>query len=296
MTEILGVPLPALFGQIIIGLINGSFYAILSLGFSIIFGLLNVVNFAHGAFYMLGAMVSWMLLQYAGLNYWYALALTPILVGVAGAALERFVMSRLYGLDGLYILLLTFGVTLMLQSGFTILYGSSGMAYSAPPELVGGVRLGQMLFLPTYRGWIVAISVVVCLLVWLVVERTRFGVLLRAATENRAIAEAFGINVSFLMTLTFGLGVGLAALAGTIAAPIYSVNPTMGSELMIVVFAVVVIGGMGSILGSVVTGYMLGLVEAFTKVYYPEASGIVIFVVMVLVLAFKPAGLFGKEA
>jgi len=296
MMMVFGIPLPALFGQLVIGLINGSFYAVLSLGFAVIFGLLNIVNFAHGAFYMVGAFSAWMLLNYLGLGYWPALVLAPVIVGCLGMVLERLVISRLYKLDGLYVLLLTFGCTLVIQGGFRIAYGNSGMPYPVPGLLQGGFLLTDTLFLPTYRGWVVLVSVVVCLATWWVIEKTKVGSYLRAATENAAMTEAFGINVPRLLTVTFGVGVGLAALAGVLAAPIYSVNPTMGSELIIVVFAVVVIGGMGSILGSILTGFALGVLEGLTKVFYPEASGIVIFVIMVIVLCVKPAGLFGKSS
>ncbi len=295
MFELIGIPPQALFGQLLLGLINGSFYAILSLGLAIIFGLLNIINFTHGAQYMLGAVFTWMLLQYAGLNYWVALIVVPILVAAIGVVTERLLISRLYDLDHLYGLLLTFGLALIIQGLLRNQYGISGLPYSVPSQLTGGHNLGFM-FLPNYRGWVVAVSLVVCLATWFTIEKTSLGAYLRAATENPTLVQAFGINVPRLVTLTYGLGVGLAALAGVLAAPIYSVNPNMGADLIIVVFAVVVIGGMGSILGSIVTGFGLGLIEGLTKVFYPEASGIVIFVIMVIVLLVRPAGLFGRAA
>jgi len=295
MTTIFGVPLQALFGQLLLGLINGSFYAVLSLGLAIIFGLLNNINFAHGAQYMLGAFVAWLLLHYAGLGFWWALLLSPAIVGLLGIILERTLISRLYGLDPLYGLLLTFGIALIIQGIFQSLYGVSGLPYAIPAELSGGQRLPFM-FLPNYRGFIVIASLIVCLSVWLVIEKTMLGAYLRAATENPALLSAFGVNVPLLLTLTYGFGVALAAFAGVLAAPVYSVNPDMGADLIIVVFAVVVIGGMGSIIGSVVTGYVLGLVEGLTKVFYPEASATVIYVIMALVLLIKPAGLFGRTS
>ena len=295
MFEIFGIPSQALFGQLLLGLINGSFYAMLSLGLAIIFGLLNIINFTHGAQYMMGAFVAWMLLNYLGIGYWWALLLVPLIVGLTGIVLERLLLSRLYALDHLYGLLLTFGLALIIQGLFRNQYGVSGLPYSIPPELAGGRNLGFM-FLPNYRAWVVFASLVVCLATWFVIEKTRLGAYLRAATENPTLVGAFGINVPRLVTLTYGFGVALAALAGVLAAPIYSVNPNMGSDLIIVVFAVVVIGGMGSILGSIVTGFGLGLVEGLTKVFYPEASATVIFVIMALVLLVKPAGLFGRTA
>ena len=295
MFELLGVPPQALFGQLLLGLINGSFYAILSLGLAIIFGLLNIINFTHGALYMMGAFVAWMLLTYAGLGYWWALVLAPLIVGATGVVIERLLISRLYNLDHLYGLLLTFGLALIIQGLFRNQYGVSGLPYSIPPELQGGQNLGFM-FMPNYRGWVVVASLVVCLATWFVIERTKLGAYLRAATENATLVGAFGINVPRLVTLTYGFGVGLAALAGVLAAPIYSVNPNMGADLIIVVFAVVVIGGMGSILGSVVTGFGLGLIEGLTKVFYPQGSATVIFIIMVVVLLVKPAGLFGRTA
>ncbi|GJD61485.1 branched-chain amino acid ABC transporter permease [Methylobacterium frigidaeris] len=295
MPTILGVPMQALFGQLLLGLINGSFYAILSLGLAIIFGLLNIINFTHGAQYMMGAFVAWMLLNYAGLGYWWALLLAPIVVGLFGVILERLLISRLYKLDHLYGLLLTFGLALIIQGLFRNEYGVSGLPYAIPSELSGGQRLPFM-FLPNYRGWVVVASLVVCIATWLVIEKTKLGAYLRAATENPTLVQAFGVNVPLLLTLTYGFGVALAAFAGVLAAPVYSVNPNMGADIIIVVFAVVVIGGMGSILGSIVTGFTLGLIEGLTKVFYPEASSTVIFVIMVLVLLVKPAGLFGRTA
>ncbi|MGZ6144281.1 MAG: branched-chain amino acid ABC transporter permease [Myxococcales bacterium] len=292
---ILAVPIQALFGQLLIGLINGSFYALLSLGLAIIFGLLNVVNFAHGALYMLGAFVAWFLGEKAGIGYWGALVLAPLVVGVFGAIIERLFLRRLAGLDPLYGLLLTFGIALILQGLFSNWFGSSGMPYEMPAKLTGGRALGFM-FLPNYRIWVIGVSLVICLGTWAVTERTRLGSWLRAATENAALVSAFGINVPRMITITYALGVALAALAGVLAAPIYRVSPLMGADLIIVVFAVVVIGGMGSILGSIVTGFSLGILEGLTKVFYPEASNTVIFVVMAIVLLVRPAGLFGKQA
>jgi branched-chain amino acid transport system permease protein len=293
MIPILGIPPQALFGQLLIGLINGSFYALLSLGLAVIFGLLNIINFTHGAQYMMGAFVAWFLLQHAGLGYWWALLLTPIAVGLFGILLERTMLKRLYQLDHLYGLLLTFGLALIIQGLFRNQYGSSGLPYAIPTQLQGGQNLGFM-FLPNYRAWVIAFSLVVCLGTWYVIERTRLGSYLRAATENPTLVQAFGINVPRMITLTYGFGVALAALAGVMAAPIYQVNPLMGGDLIIVVFAVVVIGGMGSIMGSIVTGFGLGVVEGLTKVFYPEASNTVIFVIMAVVLLVKPAGLFGR--
>ena len=295
MTTIFGVPTQALFGQLLLGLINGSFYAILSLGLAIIFGLLNIINFAHGALYMMGAFVAWMLLQYLGLGYWWALGLTPLIVGVFGVLLERAFIARLYKLDHLYGLLLTFGLALIVQGLFRNAYGVSGLPYAIPSELSGGQRLSFM-FLPNYRGFVVVASLVVCIATWLVIEKTKLGAYLRAATENPTLVQAFGVNVPLLLTATYGFGVALAGFAGVLAAPVYSVSPNMGADLIIVVFAVVVIGGMGSILGSILTGFALGLVEGLIKVFYPEASATVIFVIMVLVLLVKPAGLFGRTA
>jgi branched-chain amino acid transport system permease protein len=295
MFELLGIPPQALFGQLLLGLINGSFYAILSLGLAVIFGLLNIINFAHGAQYMLGAFVAWMLLNYLGIGYWWALILVPVVVGVFGIVLERLMIAKLYHLDHLYGLLLTFGLALIMQGLLRNQYGISGLPYSIPPQLAGGHNLGFM-FLPNYRGWVVIASLAVCIATWFVIEKTKLGAYLRAATENPTLVGAFGVNVPRTITLTYGFGVALAAFAGVLAAPIYSVNPNMGADLIIVVFAVVVIGGMGSILGSIVTGFGLGLIEGLTKVFYPEASSVVIFVIMALVLLVKPAGLFGRTA
>jgi branched-chain amino acid transport system permease protein len=294
MTEIFGVPTQALFGQLLIGLINGSFYAMLSLGLAVIFGLLNIINFTHGAQYMMGAFAAWFLLNKAGVGYWWSLLLVPIAVGATGVIVERTMLARLYKLDHLYGLLLTFGLALVIQGLFRNEYGSSGLPYQIPQELVGGYNLGFM-FLPKYRAWVIVASLVVCLATWYVIERTKLGAYLRAATENPALVQSFGVNVPRMITLTYGFGVGLAALAGVMAAPIYQVNPLMGADLIIVVFAVVVIGGMGSIMGSIVTGFLLGIVEGLTKVFYPEASNTVIFVIMVIVLILRPAGLFGRE-
>jgi branched-chain amino acid transport system permease protein len=291
----LAVPVQALLGQVLIGLINGSFYALLSLGLAIIFGLLNIINFCHGALYMLGAFVAWFLLEKAGIGYWPALILAPLAVGIFGAFIERLFLKRLAGLDPLYGLLLTFGIVLVLQGVFSNWFGSSGMPYDMPKQLQGGKALPFM-FLPNYRVWVVGFSLIVCLAVWAVIERTTLGARLRAATENAPLVSAFGVDVPRLVTLTYAAGVALAALAGVMAAPIYRVSPLMGADLIIVVFAVVVIGGMGSILGSIVTGFALGVVEGLTKVFYPEASNTVIFVVMAIVLLVRPAGLFGRQA
>lgn len=293
MFELLGIPPQALFGQVLLGLINGSFYAILSLGLAVIFGLLNIINFSHGAQYMMGAFVAWMCLNYLGINYWAALLLAPLIVGATGIAIERLLLKRIAHVDHLYGLLLTFGLALIIQGLFRNSYGSSGLPYQIPAELRGGVNLGFM-FLPWYRGWVVVASLVVCLSTWFLIEKTKLGAYLRAATENPTLTQAFGINVPLMVTLTYGFGVALAGFAGVLAAPIYSVNPNMGADLIIVVFAVVVIGGMGSILGAIVTGFSLGLVEGLTKVFYPEASATVIFIIMVLVLLVRPAGLFGR--
>ncbi len=295
MFELLGIPPQALFGQLLLGLINGSFYAILSLGLAVIFGLLNIINFTHGAQYMMGAFIAWMLLNWVGIGYWPALLLAPIVAGATGVIIERTLLKRLYHLDHLYGLLLTFGLALIIQGLFRNQFGSSGLPYQIPAELRGGQNLGFM-FLPNYRAWVVVASLVVCLATWFVIEKTRLGAYLRAATENPTLTQAFGINVPLLITLTYGFGVGLAALAGVLAAPIYSVNPNMGADLIIVVFAVVVIGGMGSIMGAIVTGFGLGLIEGLTKVFYPEASATVIFIIMAIVLLVKPAGLFGRAA
>ncbi len=292
MTEIFGVPTQALFGQLLIGLINGSFYALLSLGLAVIFGLLNIINFTHGAQYMMGAFAAWFLLAKLGLGYWWALALAPVAVGVTGVIVERLMLARLYKLDHLYGLLLTFGLALVIQGLFRHEFGSSGLPYAIPKALEGGTNLGFM-YLPNYRAWVIFASLVVCLGTWFVIEKTRLGAYLRAATENPELVHAFGINVPRMITLTYGFGVGLAALAGVMAAPIYTVSPQMGADLIIVVFAVVVIGGMGSIMGSIVTGFGLGLIEGLTKVFYPEASNTVIFIIMAIVLMIRPAGLFG---
>jgi branched-chain amino acid transport system permease protein len=290
MFELLGVSPQALFGQLLLGLINGAFYALLSLGLAVIFGLMNVINFTHGAQYMMGAFGAWMLLNYLGIPYWGALVLAPIIVGAFGVVIERLFISRLYHLDHLYGLLLTFGLALVIEGLFRREYGISGLPYSNP--IPGGTNLGFM-FLPWYRAWVIALSLVVCLGTWFIIERTQLGSYLRAATERPDLVQAFGINVPRMITLTYGFGVGLAALAGVLAAPIYSVNPVMGANLIIVVFAVVVIGGMGSIMGSIVTGFGLGVVEGLTKVFYPEASNTVIFVIMAIVLMVRPQGLFG---
>jgi branched-chain amino acid transport system permease protein len=293
MFELLGIPPQALFGQLLLGLINGAFYAVLSLGLALIFGLLNVINFTHGAQYMLGAYVAWLGLTYAGINYWTSLIVAPLVVGAFGILMERLLLRWLYQLDHLYGLLLTFGLALIIEGVFRQIYGISGQAYTIPQALTGGTNLGFM-FLPTYRAWVVLASVVICIATWLVIEKTRLGAYLRAGTENPTLVQAFGINVPRMITLTYGFGVALAALAGVLAAPIYQVKPTMGADMIIVVFAVVVIGGMGSILGSVLTGFILGLLEGLTKVFYPEASNTIIFVVMAVVLLIKPAGLFGR--
>ncbi|WP_405401784.1 branched-chain amino acid ABC transporter permease [Paracoccus sp. Ld10] len=294
MTMIFGVPMAALMGQLLIGLINGSFYALLSLGLAVIFGLLRVINFAHGAQYMLGAFVALLLLTWTGVNYWIALILAPLIVGTFGAAVERTMLSRLYKLDHLYGLLFTFGLALTIEGTFRYFFGSSGQPYPTPPVLAGGVNLGFM-FLPIYRGWVIVASLAVCIAVWLLIEKTKLGSYLRAATENPELVQSFGVNVPLLLTLTYALGASLAAFAGVLAAPIYQVSPLMGTNIIIVVFAVVVVGGMGSILGAIVTGYLLGIAEGLTKVFYPEASNTVIFVIMAIVLILRPAGLFGKD-
>jgi branched-chain amino acid transport system permease protein len=293
MPEIFGIPPAALFGQLLIGLINGSFYALLSLGLAVIFGLLNIINFTHGAQYMLGAFCAYFLLQRLGIGYWWALAVAPLAVGTFGMLIERTMLKPLYKLDHLYGLLLTFGLALVIQGLFRNEFGSSGQPYPIPKELAGGHNLGFM-FLPNYRAWVIGASLVACIATWFVIERTRLGAYLRAATENPALVQAFGINVPRMITLTYSFGVALAALAGVMAAPIYQVSPQMGADLIIVVFAVVVIGGMGSIMGSIVTGFGLGVIEGLTKVFYPEASNTVIFIIMAIVLLIKPAGLFGK--
>jgi branched-chain amino acid transport system permease protein len=294
MFELFGVSSQALFGQLLIGLINGSFYAVLSLGLAVIFGMLNIINFTHGAQYMLGAFAAYFLLQYVGLGYWWAIIIAPVLVGATGIIVERLFLQWLYQLDHLYGLLLTFGLALIFEGTFRNFFGSSGLPYSVPPELLGGQNLGFM-FLPNYRAWVVVFSLAVCLSTWFVIERTKLGAYLRAATENPTLVRAFGINVPRMITLTYGFGVALAALAGVMAAPIYNVSPQMGSNLIIVVFAVVVIGGMGSIMGAIVTGFGLGVIEGLTKVFFPEASNTVIFIVMAIVLLIRPAGLFGRS-
>jgi branched-chain amino acid transport system permease protein len=294
VSELFGVPTQALFGQLLIGLINGSFYALLSLGLAVIFGLLNIINFAHGAQYMMGAFCAWFLLNKLGLNYWWALVIAPVVVGATGMVIERLMLARLYRLDHLYGLLLTFGLALILQGLFRHEFGSTGLPYPMPQALQGGQNLG-FTFQPNYRAWVIVASLTVCLATWFMIEKTKLGSYLRAATENPQLTQAFGVNVPRMITLTYGFGVGLAALAGVMAAPIYSVNPLMGEHLIIVVFAVVVIGGMGSILGSIITGFVLGLVEGFTKVFYPEASNTVIFIIMAIVLMIRPAGLFGAQ-
>src|SRR4249919_2041828 len=293
--EIFGKPLPALLGQLLLGLVNGSFYAILSLGLAVIFGLLNIINFAHGALYMAGAFLAWMGLTYFNINYWTALVLAPLIVGAFGIVIERTLLQWLYKLDHLYGLLLTFGLALIIEGLARNYYGSAGLPYQMPEVLVGGYDLGFMR-LPIYRGWVIVASLTVCLGTWFVIERTRLGANLRAATENPTLVRAFGINVPRMITLTYGLGVGLAALAGVLSAPINQVRPLMGADLIIVVFAVVVIGGMGSILGAIVTGFGLGVIEGLTKVFFPEASNTVIFVIMAIVLLVRPAGLFGRRA
>jgi branched-chain amino acid transport system permease protein len=295
MFELLGIPPQALFGQLLLGLINGSFYALLSLGLAVIFGMLNVVNFAHGALYMAGAFTAWLLLEKLGIGYWPALLLAPLAVGVIGIVIERTMLRWLYKLDHLYGLLLTFGLALIIEGLFRNEYGSSGQPYQIPEVLQGGQNLGFM-FLPNYRAWVVVASLAICLGTWYTIERTKLGAYLRAGTENPALVQAFGINVPRLLTFTYAGGVALAALAGVMAAPMVNVSPQMGSSLIIIVFAVVVIGGMGSILGSIVTGFGLGVVEGLTKVFFPEASNTVIFVIMAIVLLIKPAGLFGRAA
>ena len=294
MTEVFGIPIQALFGQLMLGLVNGSFYAMLSLGLAVIFGLLGVVNFAHGALYMLGAYVAWFSMDRWGVSYWWALLLGPLVVGAVGAVLERTLLKRLYKLDPLYGLLLTFGLALIIQGVFQQYYGSSGQDYSSPEALQGATNLGFMV-LPNYRGWVILVSLVVCFGTWFLIERTQLGALLRAGTENPALVQAFGVNVPLMVTLTYAGGAALAGLAGVLAAPVIQVSPLMGSNLIIVVFAVVVIGGMGSILGSIVTGLALGLIEGLTRVFYPQASGIVVFVIMAAVLMIRPAGLFGRQ-
>ena len=293
MFEIFGIPSQALFGQLLLGLINGSFYALLSLGLAVIFGMLNIINFTHGAQYMMGAFAAYLPLQNFGLDYWAALVIAPLLIGATGFLIERLFLQHLRKLDPLYGLLLTFGLALIIEGLFRNHWGSSGLPYSAPEALKGGRNLGFM-FLPNYRAWVIVLSLAVCLATWFAIERTRLGSYLRAATENPVLVRAFGINVPRMVTLTYGFGVALAALAGVMAAPIYNVSPQMGSDLIIVVFAVVVIGGMGSILGAILTGFALGIIEGLTKVFYPEASNTVIFVIMAIVLLIRPAGLFGR--
>jgi len=292
--EIFGIPSQALFGQLLIGLINGSFYALLSLGLAVIFGLLNIINFTHGAQYMMGAFVAYFLLNRLGIGYWWALLFAPLIVGATGVIIERTMLSRLYKLDHLYGLLLTFGLALIIQGLFRQQYGSAGLPYQIPDQLQGAQNLGFM-FLPNYRAWVIVASLIVCLTTWYVIERTKLGAYLRAATENPSLVQAFGINVPRMVTATYGFGVGLAALAGVMAAPVYQVSPQMGADLIIVVFAVVVIGGMGSILGAILTGFALGIIEGLTKVFYPEASSTVIFIIMAIVLLIRPAGLFGTQ-
>lgn len=295
MIMIFGIPLQALLGQLLIGLINGSFYAMLSLGLAIIFGLLRIINFAHGAQYMLGAFVAYLLLHYLGIGYWPSLLLAPFIVGISGAVIERVALSRLYNLDPLYGLLFTFGLALVIEGTFRYYYGAAGQPYSVPDSLKGSNNLGFMV-LPNYRAWVVVASLAICIGTWALIEKTKLGAYLRAATENPTLVKAFGINVPLLLTFTYALGSALAGFAGILAAPIYQVSPLMGTNIIIIVFAVVVVGGMGSIMGAIITGYMLGLAEGLTKVFYPEASSIVIFVIMAIVLLVRPAGLFGKEA
>jgi branched-chain amino acid transport system permease protein len=295
MFEIFGVPSQALFGQLLLGLINGSFYALLSLGLAVIFGMLNIINFTHGAQYMMGAFAAFLLLRHVGIGYWPALIVVPIVIGATGIVIERLFLKRIQKLDHLYGLILTFGLALIVEGLFRNYYGSSGQPYGVPESLQGGRNLGFM-FLPNYRAWVIAFSLLVCLGTWFAIERTRLGSYLRAATENPVLVRAFGINVPRMVTLTYGFGVGLAGLAGVMAAPIYNVSPQMGSDIIIVVFAVVVIGGMGSIMGAIVTGFTLGIVEGLTKVFFPEASNTVIFMIMIIVLLVRPAGLFGRIA
>ena len=295
MMMIFGIPAPLLFGQLLLGLINGAFYAMLSLGLAVIFGMLNIINFAHGALFMMGAFVAWILLDQLGIGYFPALILAPLIVGVFGVILERTIISRLYKLDHLYGLLLTFGLSLVIEGLFRNAYGSSGLPYRIPEVLQGAINLGFM-YMPNYRGWVVLAALVVCLSTWAIIEKTSLGATLRAATENAPLVQAFGVNVPRVVTLTYGAGVALAAFAGVLAAPIYSVNPNMGSNFINTVFAVVVIGGMGSILGSIVTGFGLGVIEGLTKVFYPQASATVVFFVMIIILLARPRGLFGKAA
>jgi len=292
--EIFGIPIQAFLGQLLLGLVNGSFYAMLSLGLAVIFGLLGIVNFAHGALYMIGAYVAFVALDRFGINYWFALVLSPLVVGALGVVIERTLLKRLYKIDPIYGLLLTFGLALIAEGLFRYWFDVSGQSYPVPALLEGATNLGFMV-LPNYRAWVVVASLTVCLGTWFLIERTRLGAYLRAGTENPALVQAFGINVPVMVMLTYGAGAGLAALAGVLAAPVIQVTPLMGSNLIIIVFAVVVIGGMGSILGSILTGLALGLIEGLTKVFYPEASSIVVFVIMAIVLMIRPAGLFGKE-
>ena len=292
--EIFGVSLPGILSQLLLGLVNGSFYAILSLGLAVIFGLLNVINFAHGALFMMGAVITWMAMNYFGINYWLMLVLAPLVVGVFGVLIERLLLRWIYKLDHLYGLLLTLGLTLLIEGIFRSIYGVSGLGYDTPELLEGATSLGFMI-MPNYRAWVVVASITVCIATWYVIEKTKLGAYLRAGTENPRLVEAFGVNVPLMITLTYAFGAGLAAFAGVLAAPVYQVSPLMGQNLIIVVFAVVVIGGMGSIMGSILTGLGLGIVEGFTKVFYPEASSTVVFVIMVIVLLIRPAGLFGKE-
>lgn len=294
MHGLLGFSIAALSGQLMVGLINGSFYALLSLGLAVIFGMLHVVNFTHGAQYMLGAFIAWMLLDRLGVGYWAGIVIAPIVVAGLGAATERLMLSRLRGKDPIYGLLLTFGLAMVLQGGFEYVYGSSGRTYEVPESLEGGLNLGFM-YLPIYRGWVILVSLLVCASTWFVIERTKLGVYLRASTEDPTLVQVFGINVPLLVTLTYAVGAGLAGFAGVLAAPIYQVGALMGQNIIIVVFAIVVIGGMGSIFGAVATAYLLGLVEALTKMFYPQGANVAVFVFMVLVLLLRPAGLFGKE-
>ncbi|MEJ1127491.1 branched-chain amino acid ABC transporter permease [Variovorax sp. CCNWLW225] len=290
----MNISMPALLSQLLLGLVNGSFYAILSLGLAVIFGLLNVINFAHGALFMMGAVLSWMAMNYFNVNYWVMLAVAPLIVGVFGVLIERLLLRWIYKLDHLYGLLLTLGLTLLIEGGFRSVYGVSGLAYNTPEALSGGTNLGFM-FLPNYRAWVVVASLVVCFATWYAIEKTRLGAYLRAGTENPRLVEAFGVNVPLMVTLTYGFGVALAAFAGVLAAPVIQISPLMGQNLIIIVFAVVVIGGMGSIMGAILTGLGLGVIEGLTKVFYPEASATVVFVIMVVVLLIRPAGLFGSE-
>jgi branched-chain amino acid transport system permease protein len=293
MDSFFGIPFPALFGQLLLGLINGAFYAMLSLGLAVIFGMLNIINFTHGAVYMLGAFCAWFLLSTFGLGYWEALIIAPIVVGAFGMVMERLLIRRVYKLDHMYGLLLTFGLALIIEGLFRERFGTAGLPYAIPQELTGAINLGFM-YLPIYRGWVIVASMIFCLTTWFIIEKTKLGAYLRAATENPTLVRAFGINVPRMITLTYGFGVGLAALAGVMAAPIYQVSPLMGSNIIVTVFAVVVIGGMGSIMGAILSGFGLGVIEGLTKVFYPEASATVIFVIMAIVLLIKPQGLFGR--